>query len=133
MALFGMLGGKRERPLVLHIDDSQLVLMTAQATLAGLGYDSIQTLSGADGVKTAADKKPDLILVDAIMPDMDGYETVVRLRAQKASAETPIIMLTGDDGVKSVDHAMSCGANDYLLKPLREERLKAKLEALIKR
>ena len=133
MAIFGMFGGKRAKPLILHIDDSHLVLMTAQAMLNGLDYDSIQVFSGEDGIKAAADKKPDLILVDAMMPVLDGYETVERLRAQKESAATPIIMVTGDDSVKSVDRAMNCGANDYIVKPLKEDRLKAKLDALIKR
>ena len=133
MAIFGMFGGKRARPLILHIDDSNLVLMTAQTMLGGLGYDSIQATGGEDGLKLAADKKPDLILVDAMMPELDGYETVSRLRAQKETAATPIIMVTGDDSVKSVALAMNSGANDYLVKPLKEERLKGKLEALIKR
>jgi PleD family two-component response regulator len=132
MAMFGMFGGKRAKPLVLHIDDSHLVLMTAQAMLNGLGYDSIQMFGGEDGVKAAADKKPDLILVDAMMPVVDGYETVKRLRAQKESANIPIVMLTGDDSVKSIDLATNCGANGYLVKPLKEDRLKAKLEELIK-
>jgi two-component system alkaline phosphatase synthesis response regulator PhoP len=133
MALFGMFGGKRARPLILHIDDSTLVLMTAQSMLAGLGYDTLQASGGDEGVKIAADKKPDLILVDAMMPEVDGYQTVANLRAQKETAATPIIMVTGDDSVKSVDLAMNSGANDYLVKPLKEERLKAKLDALIKR
>jgi PleD family two-component response regulator len=133
MAIFGMFGGKRAKPLILHIDDSHLVLMTAQAMLTGLGYDSVQVFNGEDGIKAAADKKPDLILVDAMMPVLDGYETVERLRQQKETAATPIIMVTGDDSVKSVDRAMNCGANDYLVKPLKEDRLKAKLEALVKR
>lgn len=133
MAIFGMFGGKRARPLILHIDDSNLVLMTAQTMLGGLGYDSIQAHGGEEGISAAADKKPDLILVDAMMPEVDGYQTVARLRAQKETASTPIVMVTGDDSVKSVDLAMSSGANDYLVKPLKEDRLKAKLEALIKR
>ncbi len=133
MAIFGMFGGKRAKPLILHIDDSHLVLMTAQAMLNGLDYDSIQVFSGEEGIKAAAEKKPDLILVDAMMPVLDGYETVQRLRAQKESAATPIIMVTGDDSVKSVDRALNCGANDYIVKPLKEDRLKSKLEALIKR
>jgi PleD family two-component response regulator len=133
MSLFGFIGGgKRTKPLVLHIDDSQLVLMTMQAMLAGLGFDTLQAFGGLDGLKLAADKKPDLVLCDAIMPVMDGYETVQRLRQLKETAQTPIVMLTGDDGVKSVERAMSCGANDYLVKPVKEDRLKAKLAQYLK-
>lgn len=131
-ALFGLLGAKRAKPLVLHIDDSHLVLMTVQAMLAGMGFESVQAFGGEDGIKIAADKKPDLVICDAMMPVMDGYETVQRLRALKETQMTPIIMLTGDDGVKSVERAMSCGANDYLVKPVKEDRLKAKLAQYIK-
>lgn len=134
MALFGMFADKkREKPLILHIDDSHLVLMTAQAMLSGMGFDSVQSFSGEAGVKDAADKKPDLILVDAMMPAIDGYETVRRLRQQKETAATPIIMCTGDDSVKSIDQAMNAGANDYIVKPLKEDRLQAKIAALLKR
>ena len=133
MAIFGMFGGKRAKPLILHIDDSHLVLMTAQEMLNGMGYDSIQMFSGEDGIKAAIDKKPDLILIDALMPTMDGYETVQHLRAKKETMTIPILMLTGDDSVKSVDRAINCGANDYLVKPLKEDRLKAKLDVLLKR
>jgi CheY-like chemotaxis protein len=133
MGLFGLIGGaKRTKPLILHVDDSHLVLMTMQAMLSGLGFDSVQATGGEEGLKLAADKKPDLVLCDAMMPTMDGYETVTRLRAMKETAMTPIIMLTGDDGVKSVERAMGCGANDYLVKPVKEERLKAKLGQYIK-
>ena len=126
MALFGLIG-KRAKPLILHIDDSHLVLMTMQAMLASLGFDSVQAFGGEEGLKIGTEKKPDLVICDAMMPVMDGYETVQRLRSQKETANTPIIMLTGDDGVKSVERAMSCGANDYLVKPVKEDRLKAKL------
>ena len=130
MALFGF--GKRERPLVLHIDDSSLVLMVTQTMLAGLGYDTIQAETGEDALKVAVSKKPDLILVDAMMPGIDGYETVTRMRMIKELKDTPIIMVTGDDSVKSVDRAMLSGANDYLVKPVAEERLKNKIATLLK-
>ena len=131
MALFGF--GKRERPLILHIDDSSLVLMLTQTMLAGLGYDVIQAESGEDALAVAASKKPDLILIDAMMPGIDGYETVQRMRMTKELKDTPIIMVTGDDSVKSIDRATASGANDYLVKPVKEDRLKTKLEALLKR
>lgn len=132
MALFGMFD-KRERPLILHIDDSHLVLMTVQTILSALGYDSIQCLSGEDGIETAVAKKPDLILVDTMMPVMDGYQTIHHLRTRKETAAIPIIMLTGDDKLSAVEMALNSGANDYIVKPVKEERLKAKLEVLIKR
>ena len=129
MALFGL--GKRERPLILHIDDSTLVLMVTQAMLAGLGYDAISAENGKEALAGAVSKQPDLILIDAMMPEMDGYETVQRMRMTAELKNTPIIMVTGDDSVKSVDQATASGADDYLLKPVSEERLKIKVAALL--
>lgn len=124
--------GARERPLILHIDDSSLVLMVTQTMLAGLGYDTITAGSGEDALAVAASRKPDLILVDAMMPGLGGYETVSRMRMTKELKDTPIIMVTGDDTAKSVDRATASGANDYLVKPVQEEHLKIKLAALLK-
>lgn len=124
--LFGF--GKRTRTLVLHIDDSALVLETTKSLLASLGCDAVTALSGADGIELARKHKPDLILVDAMMPGMDGYQTTRALKEDPTTKEIPVLMLTGNDQVKSIDSSRAAGADGYIVKPIVLDRLKAKLQ-----
>ncbi len=123
---------KRTRPLVLHIDDSQTVLAVAKLMLESLGMDVAQATSGPEGIKVAERERPALILLDAMMPGIDGFETCVALKKNPKLQGVPIIMVTGMDAVKDVEKAMAFGADSYLIKPIQQDRLKTKLEAFIK-
>ncbi|MBI3549729.1 MAG: response regulator [Elusimicrobia bacterium] len=131
MGFASMLGLKRTKPLVLHVDDSPLIIETTKAMLFQLGCDSLTALSGEECVKLAEEQKPDLILVDAMMPQMDGFATTLALRQRENTRTIPVIMLTGTDRVKDVDKARESGANGYLVKPLHMDRLESKLREFI--
>ncbi len=122
----------RTRPLIIHVDDSQTVLAVTKLMLESLGYDVVQATSGADGIKLAEKEKPALILLDAMMPGIDGFETCVSIKRNPKLKGIPVIMATGADGVKDVEKAMACGADSYIVKPLQQDRLKTKLEGFIK-
>lgn len=122
----------RTKPLVLHIDDSETVLVVTQAILEDLGLQVMQATNGTEGVKTAEREKPDLILLDAMMPGMDGYQCCQALRANAKTKDIPILMVTGVDAVKEVERALESGANGYVPKPVQAERLKAKIAEWIK-
>ncbi len=122
----------RAKPLILHVDDEYIILSTLKLILESLGLDVIQANTGPDGIKIAAKEKPSLILLDAMMPVMDGYETCIKLKRDPKTKDIPVIMLTGLDTVKDVEQAMAAGANSYLVKPIERNRLKAKLENFIK-
>ncbi|MBI4376482.1 MAG: response regulator [Elusimicrobia bacterium] len=128
MSLFGF---GRKRPVVLHVDDSPFIILTVKVMLEQLGCEPLGASSGADGVKLAAKEKPDVILLDAMMPVMDGYQTAELLRTSPETKDIPIIMLTGADTVKDVDKATQW-ASAYLVKPVKIDRLKAKLGSIIK-
>ncbi len=130
MAWFG--SSSRARPLIVHIDDSQTVLAVTKLMLESLGYDVIQATSGAEGIKLAEKEKPALILLDAMMPGIDGFETCVSIKRNPKLQGVPVIMATGADAVKDVEKAMACGADSYIVKPLQQDRLKTKLEGFIK-
>lgn len=130
MAWFG--SSSRTRPLIVHIDDSQTVLAVTKLMLESLGYDVIQATSGAEGIKLAEKEKPTLILLDAMMPGIDGFETCVSIKRNPKLQGVPVIMATGADAVKDVEKAMACGADSYIVKPLQQDRLKTKLEGFIK-
>jgi CheY-like chemotaxis protein len=122
---------KRARPLVLHIDDSPLLIETTKAMLVSIGCDVISALNGEEGIQLAKKNKPDLILVDAMMPGIDGYTTTRALKADAATNTIPVVMLTGNDQVKSVDLSHSAGADGYIVKPIQVDRLSAKLKPFL--
>ncbi|OGR86291.1 MAG: hypothetical protein A3J74_08660 [Elusimicrobia bacterium RIFCSPHIGHO2_02_FULL_57_9] len=132
MGLASLFGFKRTKPLILHVDDSVLVLGNFNAMLVQLGCDVISVLGGEECLKAAAKKMPDLILIDAMMPEMDGFQTTSVLRLNAKTRDIPIIMVTGADRVKDVDKAIESGINGTLLKPVSMDRLEAKLREFIK-
>ena len=127
--MFGI--GKRAKPLVLHIDDSPLLIETTKAMLVSIGCEVISALNGEDGIALAKKNKPDLVLCDAMMPGMDGYTTTRALKGDAATADIPVVMLTGNDQVKSVDLSHSAGADGYIVKPIQVDRLSAKLKPFL--
>jgi CheY-like chemotaxis protein len=131
VGLGSLLGMKRARPLVLHIDDSPLLIETTKAMLVSIGCDVISALNGEEGLALARKNKPDLILVDAMMPGIDGYTTTRALKADAATSTIPVVMLTGNDQVKSVDLSHSAGADGYIVKPIQVDRLSAKLKPFL--
>ena len=118
----------RKKPLILHIDDSETVLLVTQSMLEDIGVDSMTASNGADGVSLADKEMPDLILMDAMMPGMDGYQATKAIKANDKTKNIPILMVTGSDTTKDVEKALSAGANGYVIKPIHAGRLKAKIE-----
>ena len=122
----------RNKPLVLHIDDSTTILIVTQGMLAKLGCDVVTASDGAQGLALAEKKQPDLILLDTQMPGLDGCEVCVQLKLNPKTKAIPIIMVTGMDVMKDVEKALASGAAGYIPKPIDEARLKSKISALIK-
>lgn len=120
---------KRGKPLVLHIDDSQTVALLAQAMLEEMGLLSLHAPGGLEGLELAQKEPPDLILLDAMMPGLDGFETCRKLKSAPATKGIPVLMLTGTDDPKDVERIFAAGADGYLVKPLQKNLLKAELEA----
>lgn len=118
--------------MVLHIDDSETILVVTQSILEDLGVQVMHATNGAEGVAMAEKEKPDLILLDAMMPGMDGYQACQALRASAKTKEIPILMVTGVDTMKEVERALEAGANGYVPKPVQADRLKAKIGEWIK-
>lgn len=127
----GWFSSKRAKPLILHVDDSEDVLLMTRLVLRSLGFDTIMASDGPAGIDIAIKEKPDLILMDAQMDGMDGYEACKALKADSKTRSIPILMATGEDTVKYVDRAMGLGADNYITKPLDKERLRVKLAEMI--
>ena len=118
---------------ILVIDDDEAVNELVKINLELAGYNVISARDGISGFAAAKQEQPDLIMLDVMMPDVDGYTVAKRIRENPAIKDTPIIMLTAlgmlDNKVKGFD----IGVDDYLVKPFEIEELKVRVRALLKR
>lgn len=118
------------RPLILVIDDDRAILRALQTVLDVAGYATQTATTGAAGLEAAALRPPDLILLDMILPDIDGVAVCGRLREW---TERPIVMLSALDGDALKIAALDAGADDYLRKPFSTGELLARLRAVMRR
>jgi EAL domain-containing protein (putative c-di-GMP-specific phosphodiesterase class I)/CheY-like chemotaxis protein len=102
---------------ILVIEDDEDIRAVLSEVIANWGFDVVCAENGAMGVKLALRIKPDLILCDAKMPQMDGYEVLTTLRKNPIMAGVPFIFLTGNSEREEIRHGMKLGADDYLTKP----------------
>lgn len=118
---------------ILVIDDDESINQLVQINLELAGYKVFCANDGISGFAMAKQETPDLIILDVMMPDVDGYTVAKRIRENNEIKETPIIMLTAlgmlDNKVKGFD----IGVDDYLVKPFEIEELKVRVRALLKR
>jgi diguanylate cyclase (GGDEF)-like protein len=103
---------------LLIIDDDPLVRMLVAESLIAAGFDVNEAVDGASGLAQIEARRPDLVLLDVMMPGMDGYEVCRTLRARPELARIPVIMLTGLDDTASIERTYECGATDFIAKPI---------------
>jgi CheY-like chemotaxis protein len=116
---------------ILIVDDSKVAAMTQQLILRSLrGCEVITAEDGIKGVETAVMEQPDLILMDVVMPRMNGFEACRLIRAHEATESIPIIMVTTRSESAHVDEGFASGCNDYLLKPIDAAQLLEKINKL---
>lgn len=101
---------------ILFVEDEPALQKALSDSLTGNGYEMIQALDGDIGLRLAAEKKPDLILLDLILPQKNGFEVLERLRQNPETAQLPVIVLTNLEGMEEVEHALRLGATTYLVK-----------------
>jgi len=118
---------------VLIIDDDDDIRLIAGMSLGRVGgMEVIEASGGAEGVRKAREEHPDVILLDMMMPVMDGSETLKALRSQPATALTPVIFLTCKAVGAEVERMMSLGAAGVLVKPFDPRTLSSDVRALAK-
>lgn len=116
----------------LIIDDDADIRSIARLSLSRLGgMDVIEAASGVEGVRKALEEKPDVILLDMMMPTMDGLETLAALRSQPATAMTPVIFLTAKAIGDEVERMTTLGAAGVLIKPFNPRTLSEDVRALV--
>ena len=117
---------------ILVVDDDPLGRDTIEALLAPEGYDLLTASSGLDALTQASQTTPDLILLDIMMPGMDGYEACRRLRSDPAISEVPIILITALDDRESKLQGIRAGADDFVSKPIDRVELRARIRTIIR-
>ena len=115
---------------ILVIDDDPNITSFLRRALSYEGYDVALAADGAAGLVQARDNPPDLVVLDVMMPHIDGLEVCRRLRA---SGDIPVLMLTARDEVADRVEGLDSGADDYLVKPFAVEELTARIRALLRR
>ena len=116
---------------ILVVDDDATVTSVLKRGLAFEGYAVDTAATGMQGLNVARDRAPDLVILDVMMPGLDGFEVLNRLRS--ADANLPVLMLTARDGPADQVKGLESGADDYVVKPFTFAVLAARVKALLRR
>jgi len=109
---------QRPKPLILTVDDDEMERFLQREVLEPAGFDIIEAKSGAQALKLYASCRPDLVVLDVMMPEMNGFEVCQAIRALPGGRNTPILMATALDDTDSIDQAYRVGATDFIGKPI---------------
>ncbi|HMM28687.1 MAG: response regulator [Chloroflexota bacterium] len=116
---------------ILVIDDDLNLLQMVRLMLERVGHQVETTHKGVEGLARAARMQPDLAIIDIMMPDLDGYDVVRRLRADPATACIPILVLTARSQEMDKDTALAAGANAFMSKPVTAQQLTSRVQAVL--
>jgi two-component system, OmpR family, alkaline phosphatase synthesis response regulator PhoP len=108
---------------ILVVDDDQNIRRLLNFNLSAAGHEVIVANNGKEGVEKAIKEKPDLILLDIMMPVMNGYEACKTLKEQDITKDIPVFMLSAKSQMMDLDDAFNVGADDYITKPFDIEKL----------
>jgi CheY-like chemotaxis protein len=109
---------------VLVVEDQATFREFLSVSLSRLGLEVITALTGKVALSRAKEHRPDLVLLDVMLPDMDGYEVCNELRDQPETALTPIVFISAVGSEKHIQKAMAAGGTDYLVKPLSTDDIR---------
>lgn len=116
---------------ILVADDNPQGAELIEAYLDGTGWDVRLSADGGDTLQLVRDWNPDVILLDIMMPKLSGFEVCKRLRADPATKDLPILMITALDQASDVDRAVDAGTNDFLTKPINKMDLVRRVQAML--
>src|SRR6266496_4916182 len=118
---------------ILVVDDSTFNLKIITASLTPSGYEVVTANNGREALDCVDAMLPDLIILDVMMPELNGYEVCRRLRSKPTIANRPIMMLTAQDSLEERINGLEAGADDYMSKPFEVPELQARVKALLRR
>jgi two-component system OmpR family response regulator len=116
---------------LLVVEDDPNILELLSASLRFAGFDVRTAVSGSTAITASADVRPDLVVLDVMLPDLDGFEVIKRLRAD--SGRIPVVFLTARDATDDKIRGLTLGGDDYVTKPFSLEELTARIRAVLRR
>src|SRR5215212_2403083 len=122
---------KQSEAKLLVVEDDANILELLSASLRFAGFDVSTATSGSAAVSAARNATPDLVVLDVMLPDLDGFEVIRRLR--EGGARTPVVFLTARDGTEDKIRGLTLGGDDYVTKPFSLEELTARIRAVLRR
>lgn len=108
---------------VLIIEDEKLIIVSTQMVLEASGYQVESAVNGEEGINSAKGMRPDLILLDIMMPGIDGWETLTRLKRDPETSDIPVIIFTAREHARGHQKSAEMGAADYFRKPFEPDEL----------
>ncbi len=108
---------------VLIIEDEKLIIVSTQMVLEASGFQVESAVNGEEGIASAKDLRPDLILLDIMMPGIDGWETLTRLKRDPETSNIPVIIFTAREHSRGHQKSAEMGAADYFRKPFEPDEL----------
>jgi DNA-binding response OmpR family regulator len=124
---------KRDRPVVLVADDDEDIRDLVAFRLDRAGYEVLRAGDGEQALALAREHRPDLAVLDVMMPKLTGYDVTRELRADAATEAIPVILLTARVQEADVARGFEAGADDYVKKPFSPQELKVRVEAVLGR
>ncbi|OGI00396.1 MAG: DNA-binding response regulator [Candidatus Melainabacteria bacterium GWF2_37_15] len=118
---------------ILVVDDDVSILELVKINLELMGHEVIASPEGVKGFALAKQEMPDLVILDVMMPEVDGYTVAQRIRQNEDTQDTPILMLTALGMLQDKVQGFNAGVDDYLVKPFELEELKVRVRALLRR
>lgn len=119
------------KPLVLIADDDPDILMLMSLTLERDGWEVVEARDGVDAYEAALERLPDLVVLDLMMPGLDGWEVTRRLRSGRSTRDVPIVVVTAFTEERQAARAIEAGADAYMKKPFSPRELLAKTASLL--
>jgi twitching motility two-component system response regulator PilH len=116
---------------ILVVDDSSTYRQMISELLAGQGHEIAMAVNGTDGLAKIASFKPDLVVLDVVMPEMNGYDVCRNLRKEPATQDLPVLMCSSKDEASDLYWGKKQGASAYLVKPFEGDELLAAVEQLL--
>jgi two-component system OmpR family response regulator len=123
--------GAQARPRLLVVEDDPNIVELLSASLRFAGFEVAAATNGAEAIASAREAHPDLVVLDVMLPDLDGFEVIRRMR--DGGVRTPVVFLTARDATDDKIRGLTLGGDDYVTKPFSLEELTARIRAVLRR